>query len=147
MAGKGAKSPFNICSVSVPTSKTSDAGVVTAGDPKDYFFQSSKIYSEKEVGKRAGIDFVNADKWEGQEPLVKIEQLILSGKLVRLTAEIDQGDKGIKSITMLCARTKVGDILSDDAAKNLDGLIARNNKDESIGKFYKVRTSARDRFS
>jgi hypothetical protein len=146
MAAKGAKSPFNICLVSVPTTKTDANGAVSAGDNKDYYFQSSRIYEEKEVGKRCGITLIDPDKWEGQEPLIKVEQLILSRKLVRATGEVDTG-KGVKPLSILVARTKIGDVMSDDKAKNLDGLNAKNNKGDSIGKFFNVRSSTRDRFS
>lgn len=146
MASKGAKSPFNVCYVSTPSSKTDKDGNVTAGPDQNYFFQTSRIYEEVEVGKRCGITYVDPDKWEGQEPLVTVAQLVLSGKLARLTGE-SSGDKGLKSVSFLAARNKVGDLLSDDKAKNLDGLNHENNKGETVGKFFKVRTATRDSYS
>jgi hypothetical protein len=147
MAVKGANSPFNICYVSVASSVISNTGVVTPGPNVNYYFQSSRIYENTTVANRTGITYVDADKWEGEEPLVKIEQLILSKKLIRLIGEVDLGAKGIKPMSILCARQKAGDLLSDDKAKNLDGADALNNKGNSIGKFFSVRTGTRNRFS
>jgi hypothetical protein len=144
---KGAKSPFNICYLTTKGSKTSAAGVVTPGDDVNLYFQSSRIYSDVEVGKRCGITYVDPDKWEGQEPLIKIEQLILSGKLIRLTAEVDLGEAGIGNVSILTTKEKIAGILSDDKAKNLDGQKRINNKGETKGSFYKVRSATRNRFT
>jgi hypothetical protein len=131
----------------VPTSKIDDAGVVTAGTPQDYYFQSSRIYENKDVSTRTGIKLVPADKWEGEEPLVKVEQMVLSRKLVRLLGEYTSSSQGNKTISILVARSKVGDILSDDKTKNLDGLAVIGPKGTSLGTFYNVRTSTRNTFS
>jgi hypothetical protein len=147
MAAKGANSPFNICYVETPTSITAADGTVTAGAKVKYYFQSSRMYGQTEVAKRTGITLVDADKWEGQEPLCKIEQLILSRKLVALTGEIDRGTAGIANARVLCARDKAADILSDDKARNLDGLQYLNNKGVANGQFFNVRSSTRNRFS
>jgi hypothetical protein len=147
MAVKGANNPFNICYVKTKSSVTAADGTVTVGADINYYFQSSRMYAEPEVAKRTGITLVDADKWEGQEPLVKIEQLILSRKLVALTGEIDRGTEGIANVRVLCARDKASDILGDAAAKNLDGLSYLNNKGVAKGKFFSVRSSTRNRFT
>jgi hypothetical protein len=147
MAAKGANSPFNICYVETPTSVTAADGTVTAGPNIKYYFQSSRMYGQTEVAKRTGITLIDADKWEGQEPLVKIEQLILSRKLVALIGEIDRGTNGIANARVLCARSKAADILSDDKTKNLDTLDYLNNKGVANGKFFNVRSGTRNRFT
>jgi hypothetical protein len=147
MAVKGANNPFNICYVTSPSSTTAADGTVTAGSDVKYYFQSSRMYGQTEVAKRTGITLVDADKWEGQEPLVKIEQLILSRKLVALIGEIDRGTAGIANVRVLCARSKASDILSDVKAKNLDGLSYLNNKGVANGQFFSVRSGTRNRFS
>jgi hypothetical protein len=147
MATKGLKSPFNICFASVAGSKVDAAGVVTPTAPIDYYFQSSIIYKDAEVAKRTGVTFVDPDKWEGQEPLIKVEQMVLSRKLVRLVGEYSTTAGGNKTISFLAARSKVGDLLGDDKAKNLDDLNVLNSKGDKIGKFFAVRTATRNSFS
>jgi hypothetical protein len=147
MAVKGANNPFNICYVTTPSSNTAADGTVTAGPDVKYYFQSSRMYEQKEVAKRTGITLVDADKWEGQEPLVKIEQLILSRKLVALIGEVDRGTKGIGNVRVLCARNKAADILGDDKAKNLDTLAYLDKKGNANGQFFSVRSGTRNRFS
>jgi hypothetical protein len=147
MAVKGANSPFNVCYATTPTSKVDAQGVVTAGNPVDYYFQSSSIYAQAEVATRTGIKLVAADKWEGEEPLVKIEQMILSRKLVRLIAEYESVKDGIKTVALLATKEKAGGLLSDDKTKNLDGLAVLDAKGVSKGVFFNVRTGTRNRFS
>jgi hypothetical protein len=146
MATKGANNPFNICYANVPGSAIDASGAVTAGAAQDYYFQSSRIYENKDVATRTGIKLVPADKWEGEEPLVKVEQMVLARKLVRLLGEYES-TKGNKTVSILVARSKVGDILSDDKTKNLDGLPVIGPKGTSLGTFYNVRTSTRNTFS
>jgi hypothetical protein len=147
MATKGLNNPFNICYASVPSTTIGAGGVVTAGPAKDYYFQSSRIYEDATVSTRTGIKLVSADNWEGEEPLIKVEQMVLSRKLVRLVGEYTLTGGANKTMSILVARSKVGDILSDDAAKNLDGLNVTSNKGTVIGKFFNVRTATRNSFS
>jgi hypothetical protein len=147
MATKGLKNPFNVCYANVPSTVIDAAGTVTAGAAKDYYFQSSRIYEDATVAARTGIKLVPADNWEGEEPLIKVEQMVLSRKLVRLVAEYTVTDKGNKTMSILVARSKVGDILSDDKTKNLDGLNVIDKAGTTVGKFYNVRTATRNSFS
>lgn len=147
MATKGANNPFNVCYANVPTTVIDASGNVTAGAAKDYYFQSSRIYENKTVSDRTGIKLVPADNWEGEEPLIKVEQMVLSRKLVRLVGEYTTSNSGNKTMSILVARSKVGDILSDDKAKNLDGAAVIGPKGTSLGTFYNVRTSTRNTFS
>lgn len=147
MAVKGANSPFNICSASVASSVISAAGVVTPGPTTTYYFRSSRIYGNKDVATRTGVTLIDADKWEGTEPLITVEQMILSSKLIRLVGEVDLGAKGFKSVSLLAVPTKASDLLGNDKGKNLDGLACLNNKGTSVGTFYNVRTATRDRFN
>jgi hypothetical protein len=147
MATKGLLNPFNICYANVPSTVIDAAGTVTAGPAKDYYFQSSRVYEDPTVAARTGIKLVPADNWEGEEPLIKVEQMVLSRKLVRLVAEYSTTTGANKTMSILVARSKVGDILSDDKTKNLDGLNVLNNKGTNIGKFFNVRTSTRNSFS
>jgi hypothetical protein len=148
MAVKGANSPFNICSVKVPSTMTDANGAVSAGPDHTLYFRSSRIYAEPEVAKRTGVTYIDADKWEGQEPLITVEQMILSKKLIRLIGEVDLGaSKGFKQVSLLAIPSKASLLLGDVKASNLDDLNCLNNKGTSIGKFFNVRTGTRDRFS
>jgi hypothetical protein len=146
MAKKGT-GVFNICFVTAPGSKLDASGNVTASANQDYYFQSSAVYAEPTVAQRTGVQLVNPDNWEGEEPLVKVEQMILSRKLVRLKGEYLHTTKGLKTVDLLCVRTKVGDILGDDKAKNLDNLNVLDKTGKSVGKFFAVRTATRATFS
>jgi hypothetical protein len=147
MATKGLNNPFNICYANVPSSVIDANGTVTAGPAKDYYFQSSRIYEDATVSTRTGIKLVSADNWEGEEPLIKVEQMVLSRKLVRLVAEYTLTGGANRTMSILVARGKVGDILGDDATKNLDGLNVIDKKGTVVGKFFNVRTSTRNSFS
>jgi hypothetical protein len=147
MATKGLNNPFNICFATVAGTKITADGTVSSGANVDYYFQSSRIYQDATVGTRTGVTYVDADKWEGEEPLVKVEQMILARKLVRLVGEYTATGGKNKTIHFLAARSKVGDLLSDDNTKNLDGLNVFDNKGNNVGKFYNVRTATRNSFS
>ena len=147
MATKGLNNPFNICFANVAGSTIDESGKVSPGPVQPYYFQSSRIYADKTVATRTGITYVDADKWEGEEPLVKVEQMVLSRKLVRLVGEYTATAGANKTINFLAARSKVGDLLGDDATKNLDGLDVIGSKGTSVGKFFAVRTATRNSFS
>jgi hypothetical protein len=146
MATKGT-GVFNICFTTAPGSKLDANGGVTAGPNQDYYFQSSAVYADATVAARTGVTLVNADNWEGEEPLVKVDQMILSRKLVRLKGEYLATNGGIKTVDILCTRAKVGDLLGDDKTKNLDGLDVLDKAGKSKGKFFAVRTATRSTFS
>ncbi len=146
MATKGT-GVFNVCYASVPGSTISAAGVVSAAAAQDYYFQSSPIYADDQVAARTGIKLVNADTWQGEEPLVKVDQMILSRKLIRLVGEYIATGGKVKTVQLLCARGKVADLLGDDKSKNLTDLPVLNKAGTSLGKFFNVRTSTRATFS
>lgn len=148
MAVKGAKNPFNICYATVKTSKIDGAGVVTPGPDIQYYFQSSIIYKDAEVAKRTGIVYVDPDKWQGEEPLIKVEQMILSRKLVRLVGEYTDLSGGNRTVSFLATRSLVGGLLSDDDKVNLNKLnVIGGAKNEKVGTFFGVRTATRNSFS
>ena len=147
MAAKGLNNPFNICYASTKTSTIGAGGVVTPGPVIQYYFQSSRIYSDATVAARTGVSYVDPDKWEGEEPLIKVEQMILSRKLIRLIGEYTATGGANKTISFVATRDKAGDLLSDDATKNLDNLNVTDSKGSVVGKFFNVRTGTRNRFS
>jgi hypothetical protein len=147
MANTTGTGVFNVCYATTTSSLISDAGVVTAGPTKDYYFQSSPVYANSDVATRTGIKLVSADNWQGEEPLIKIDQMIISNKLIRLVGEYTATNGGIKSVALLCVREKVGDLLSSDPAKNLTGKPVLNKAGTSRGTFFNVRTATRSTFS
>jgi hypothetical protein len=147
MATKGLNSPFNICFATVKTSTISAAGVVTPGPDIQYYFQSSRMYQDATVATRTGITLVDGDKWQGEEPLIKIDQMILSRKLVRLVGEYTATNGTNKNVSFVAVRTKVGDLLSDDKTKNLTDLNYVNSKGTVVGKFFNVHTATRNKFA
>jgi len=147
MAVKGLNNPFNVCYATTKTSKIDDKGNVTPGPDIQYYFQSSHIYSDAEVSKRTGVTYVDPDKWQGEEPLVKVEQMILSRKLVRLIGEYTATAGINKTISFLATREKAGLLLGDDKATNLNDQNVVDKAGKNIGKFFSVRTGTRNRFS
>jgi hypothetical protein len=147
MANTTGTGVFNVCKATSTGSVISDAGVVTAGIAQDYYFQSSPIYANSDVATRTGIKLISADNWQGEEPLIKVDQMILSNKLVRLVGEYTATTGGIKTVALLCVREKVGDLLSNDPAKNLTGKPVLNRAGTSRGVFFNVRTATRSTFN
>jgi hypothetical protein len=147
MANKKVGSAFNICKATVPTSTTDANGAVSAGPDREYYFLSSTIYADKEVAKRTGITLIDPTTWEGNEPLIKIDQMLISGKLVRLKGEYTDKIGNNKTVDLLVVRQKVGDIMSDTKSKNLDSQKVLGKAGADKGTFFGVRDSTRTTFA
>ncbi len=147
MANKKVGSAFNICKATVPTSTTDANGAVSSGPDREYYFFSSTVYADKEVAKRTGISLVDPTTWEGNEPLIKVEQMLISGKLVRLKGEYATKDGVNKTVDLLVTRQKVGDVMSDVNSRNLDGQKVIGKAGVEKGTFFGVRDSTRATFS
>jgi hypothetical protein len=90
MAGttQASTSLLAICSVTVTSAGPAVAGAPGAGTTATYYFQSSSLYKEAGFTAATGVKYINPDEWTGTEPLISVEQLILSGKLERVYAEL-----------------------------------------------------------
>ena len=121
-------------------------GKLTDGT-REYVFQTSSIYKSAPIAAATGVQYIEPDAYDGLSPLVKIEQMVRSGKLVRLNALCANPVDGRrnKNIEVLCdaglaiaARTAlVGKTLS----------ITKNGNTIALGKVIRVRGKTRDRFS
>jgi hypothetical protein len=111
-----------------------------------FVFQTSSIYKVAAIASATGITYIGPDSYDGLEPLVKVEQLIRSGKLVRLNALCANPIEGRrnKNIEVLCATD-----LSVPARAALVGKtlqVTKNGITRALGKVIRVRAKARDRF-
>ena len=94
---------LSICKVSEP--QFAADGTVIPGN-KDYYFLSSYAYTDTGVAKATGVTVIDPDKWLGQEPLIKLDQMILSGKLERIYVDVDPGsNKSPKTVATSTAPT------------------------------------------
>jgi hypothetical protein len=150
MAGGKGKSTalLGICYVKQTRYKTDANGASVADGDNIYYFQSSSVYSEAAVATATGVTYINPDTWEGKEPLIKVEQMILSGKLERIYVEVDPGgDKATKKLAMFCTPDKLISVRDKTA-----GLIGKTIKTtrggtaKTLGKVFNVRSKTTDRY-
>jgi hypothetical protein len=137
---------LQVLKVTVPGSGTGAAATAA----KDYYFQGGLVYSDSAVATATGISVV-AD-FENDEPLCSIEQLILSKKIMRLTAEIEtavvvNGKKVRKTGTLYVARTKAADVLGNNSLNGKPFTVKNGTTTKSLGTIQDVRTSTRDSFN
>lgn len=118
--------------------------VTVRGDT--FLFQTSSIYKETLVAAATGITYIAPDAYDGLEPLVKVEQLIRSGILVRLNALCANPIEGRrnKNIEVLCDAEQVIPARADLVGKTLS--VTKNGVTRSLGKVIRVRGRTRDRF-
>lgn len=114
---------------------------------KEYIFQTSSIYKTAAIAVATGIVSIANDAYDGVDPLVKLEQLLRSGKLVRLSALVANPIDGKKNKTaqILCRAD-----LAITARSALVGKVlqtTRNGQTYAIGKIIKIRGRTRDRYS
>jgi hypothetical protein len=118
-------------------------GKITEGG-KEYYFQTSSIYKLAAISTATGITYIAPDVFNGDEPLIQIEQLIRSGKLVRLTALVANPVDGKKNKTSQILATSA---LADPARLTLVGKTLQTSKKgvtKVIGKIIKIRGKTRD---
>jgi hypothetical protein len=118
-------------------------GKITEGG-KEYYFQTSSIYKLAAISTATGITYIAPDVFNGDEPLIQIEQLIRSGKLVRLTALVANPVDGKKNKTAQILATSA---LADPARLSLVGKTlqtVKNSTTKVIGKILKIRGKTRD---
>ena len=146
-----ASSILGIGQIRSPRFKIDAAGVATADGENVYSFQTSKIYADKTVADACGLTFIAIEDWKGGEPLVKVEELIRSGKLQRYYAQClgkdSAGGDVSKSVAIFCTPDKVATIVGPKTTL-LNKDLKRTVKGASvtIGKVYNVRQKAKDSF-
>lgn len=94
MAGatQASTSLLAICSVTETTAASGTGADAIPGGTTTYYFQSSSLYKEAGFTAATGVKYINPDQWTRAEPLVSVEQMILSGKLERVYAELTDPD-------------------------------------------------------
>jgi hypothetical protein len=139
---------LGICFVKETRFKTDANGASSADGDNIYYFQSSSVYSEAAVAKATGVTYINPDTWEGKEPLIKVEQMILAGKLERIYVEVDPGgDKATKKLAMFCTPDKV--ISVKTGADKLIGKTiktTRGGNSKTLGTVFNIRSKTTDRY-
>jgi hypothetical protein len=154
MAGKLGKatSILGIGEVKVPRFKVAADGTTTADGDNIYYFQTSKIYKNPAVATACGITFINIEDWEGAEPLVKVEQLILTNKLNRYYAQCystnTAGEEVRKVVSIFCTPAKTATIIGTKGKlQDLELKRVVKGVEVSLGKVFDVRQKTRDTFS
>lgn len=127
---------LQVCKLSIPGEGSAPA--------KDYYFQASTVYKNGDIATATGITAVN--DFENDEPLITIEQLILSKKIVRLVAELKNGTRR-KTATILASRAKAASLLTDNS---LNGkaftVVGAGGASKTIGTIADIRSATRDKF-
>ncbi len=120
------------------------AKVVVGNDT--FVFQTSSIYKAAPIAAATGITYIAPDAYDGLEPLVKVEQLVRSGKLVRLNALCANPVEGRrnKNIEVLCDAELALAARTALVGKTLQ--VSKNGVTRSLGKVIRVRGRTRDRF-
>ena len=80
------------------------------------YFRTTDCYTS--IGAKCGITKVSIVS--GDEEAVPVKELLRTGRLVRMQIQYLGGGKK-KTASVLIARSKVADVLSDEAAKQLKG--------------------------
>lgn len=118
-------------------------GKMTEGG-KEYYFQTSSIYKLAAISTAVGITYISPEAFNGDEPFIQIEQMIRSGKLVRLTALVANPVEGKKNKTAQILATSA---LADSARLTLVGKTLQTVKKGNttvIGKILKIRGKTHD---
>lgn len=139
-----------ICSVTQPHYVTSAAGVTTSDGTTTYYFQSASMYSVSRVATATGVNYINPDTWQGKEPLVKVAQLILSGKLERLYAEVENpvAGKPNKLIPFFVTPDKVVSVKTETTGiLNITLTTNRGGVSRPLGKVFGVRSKTSNRYN
>jgi hypothetical protein len=114
---------------------------------KEYNFQTSSIYKTKVISEATGIIYTAAESFPGNEPLIKIEQMIRSGKLLRLNALVENPkDGGVnKNIEILCTPALAPAARTALVGKTLE--ITKGGNKITLGKILRIRGKTRDVFN
>jgi hypothetical protein len=94
---------LQVCKITIPASGGGNGA-------STYYFQTKRDKYKGDIASATGVEPA-PDTFENDEPLVPIHQLIISGKLMRLQAEIKNGTKK-KLIEVLVRRDKVEEALA-----------------------------------
>jgi hypothetical protein len=81
------------------------------------YFKTTDCY-DGGVGTKCGVAKVATP--EGDEELMPVKELLRTGRLIRAQIQYENNGKK-KTGSVLIARTKMGDVLSDDNTKQLSG--------------------------
>jgi len=109
------------CKITIPGS--------AGGGVSTYYFQTKKNAYKGDISAASGVEKA-ADTFENDEPLIPIHQLIISGKLMRLSAECKNGTRK-KMVEILIRRDKVEEALAQPTG-SLEG--------KTFGTFGTIRT-------
>lgn len=130
--------------------KVSVAATAPATGTKDYYFQGGYVYKDSAVAAATGISVV--PNFENDEPLVKIEQMILAKKIMHLKCEVEGtttttgGKKVRKTYDIYVARDKAAAILGGNSLNGKQFKVLTGTTEKVLGTIKDVRTSTRDSF-
>jgi hypothetical protein len=136
---------LQVLKLTVETTAGSGSGATT--NTQTYYFQGSTVYKQADIATATGIKAV--DDFENDEPLIKIEQLLLSKKLMRLVAECEttvNGKKVRKGNEIYVSRAKAAALLGGNTLNGKNFTIKVNGADKNLGIIKDIRTSSRDSF-
>jgi hypothetical protein len=80
------------------------------------YFKTTDCYDS--IGAKCGVTKVDAVS--GDEEAIPVKELLRTGRLIRMQIQYLGGGKK-KTASVLVARSKVADVLGDEAAKQLKG--------------------------
>jgi hypothetical protein len=115
----------------------------------EYYFQSSTIYHDVKVAAATGISYIDPDNWTGQEPLIKVEELIRTNKIERRYAELENPTAGKpnKVIGLLITPDKAITVKAKGPGLiDLDLSTVRGGVTTNLGKCFGIRNKTRDVF-
>jgi hypothetical protein len=90
--------------------------VSTGSGSQLLYFKTTDCYAS--IGQKCGITKVTNPS--GDEEIVPVKELLRTGRLMKTQIQYLGGGKR-KTASVLVARSKIGDVLGDDAAKQLKG--------------------------
>jgi hypothetical protein len=102
---------LEICKITLP-------GAAGGTGASTYYFQTVKEVYKGDISAQTGVEKAAAT-FDNDEPLIPINQLILSGKLMRLYAECKNGTKK-RMREILVRRDKVEEVLAQPSG-SLEG--------------------------
>jgi hypothetical protein len=154
MAGLAAKSTsiLGIGEISVERFKVDATGNAVADGKNIYYFQTSKVYADTKVQTATGITFIAIEDWKGDEPLIKLEQLILTNKLERYYAQClatnSKGEEIRKIVQLWCTPDKAATLKGTKGSlKDVELKRTVKGVSVSLGKVFDVRQRAKDSYS